>query len=274
MKWLQRIHQQSRLLMAEMVDTVRQALTLDQQMINGAELMSLEDRILYSAAPMTVDVAQLYVEQEQTQAAAGGESEFVAKGDGSTIRDQTDMFSLLDQVSCLIDQDELDAVGDSASRIELVFLDQGVADYESILEDLNQQKHAGVTIQVVMLGADSDGLVTINRFLACSTKQIDAVHFITHGTDRALKLGDTWYDLNALKMRQTEVAQWSNSLTDDADLLFYGCSIASSDLGREILSNLAVWTGADVAASSNNVGAESLGGTGCSNTIWAKCLLR
>ncbi len=260
MKWFRRIHQQSRLLMAEMVDTVRQALTLDQQMINGAELMSLEDRILYSAAPMTVDVAQLYVEQEQAQAAAGGESEFVAKGDGSTIRDQDDMFSLLDQVSYWVGQEVVDSPAISIARIEMVFLDESVADYEEILEDLRYRSSQGTQLEIVLIDPSQDGLQQINDRLGSLTAKLDAIHIISHGADRAVKLGNTWYDQQVVQEHEDHFRQWASVLKNDADILFYGCNLASSDDGRAILQSIADWTGADIAASDDLVGNARLGG--------------
>ena len=49
-------------------------------------------------------------------------------------------------------------------------------------------------------------------------------------------------------------------MTDDADLLIYGCDVAGSDQGREMVETLAALTGADVAASTDRTGNETLGG--------------
>ncbi|MBX3421912.1 MAG: DUF2341 domain-containing protein [Pirellulaceae bacterium] len=145
-------------------------------------------------------------------------------------------------------------------RIELVFLDQGVADYQQLLNDLQNQAGAGTRLEVVLLGADTDGLLTINAYLQQTEQRFDAVHFITHGTDRAVKFGDTWFDLSAVTAREDEFASWAGSLNERADLLFYGCNLASTDAGRELLTNFRNLTGADIAASVTAIGTESLGG--------------
>ncbi len=50
------------------------------------------------------------------------------------------------------------------------------------------------------------------------------------------------------------------ALSQDADLLLYGCDVAATESGVTFLDALAAATGADVAASNGDTGAESLGG--------------
>ena len=56
------------------------------------------------------------------------------------------------------------------------------------------------------------------------------------------------------------VAGWQNALTSDADLLFYGCDLAGSQNGQQLLQSLGALTGADVAASTDDTGHTLLGG--------------
>jgi len=81
-----------------------------------------------------------------------------------------------------------------------------------------------------------------------------------HGTDRAFKLGSTWTDAQSLAARHDELQHWGTALDDQGDILFYGCEIASSDVGRSMLEQISAWSSADVAASTTLVGAASLGG--------------
>ena len=148
----------------------------------------------------------------------------------------------------------------SFERIEIVFLDTSVQDYSQILADLQSQAEPGVRLEVALIDHHADGLVQINDRLAQLQKPVDAIHFIIHGTDRAFKLGDTWIDATVLATRQSEFQQWSSSLTTNADLMFYGCDLASTQAGRDLLGSIAEWTGADIAASETLVGAESMGG--------------
>ncbi len=145
-------------------------------------------------------------------------------------------------------------------RSEIVFVDTGVQDYQQIVADLTSSFRPGTTIQIHVLDGSRDGLQQIDAVFAQLGRPVDAVHFITHGTDRALRLGSVWIDTTALKSRRAEFIAWSAVLSPDADLVFYGCSLAGAESGRSILESIAAWTGADIAASTDATGAASLGG--------------
>ena len=89
---------------------------------------------------------------------------------------------------------------------------------------------------------------------------IDAIHLISHGNDQGLQLGDTWLSNNNLQNYNEQLQQWSAALDADADLLIYGCELASSEAGLSLINGLAELTSADVAASDDLTGAASLGG--------------
>ena len=54
--------------------------------------------------------------------------------------------------------------------------------------------------------------------------------------------------------------QWSQAFSAQGDLLLYGCDLAASADGRQLLDDLALLTGADVAASDDRTGSIALGG--------------
>ena len=87
-----------------------------------------------------------------------------------------------------------------------------------------------------------------------------AVHVIAHGADGQVQLGSVTLNAQTLMARAGEVASWGAALTDDADLLLYGCDVAQTALGQRFVSDLAALTRADVAASSGLTGAAALGG--------------
>ena len=153
-----------------------------------------------------------------------------------------------------------DLNSDQQQRTELVFVDTGVADYEAIVNDIRTVSRSTRAVQIVLLDATQDGLKQINLHMSGMTERVDTVHFITHGTDRALKLGSTWIDVGSLASHQSDLEQWRNVLTPDADLVFYGCDLASGESGRSILNSIALWTDADIAASDDATGMQSLGG--------------
>ena len=142
--------------------------------------------------------------------------------------------------------------------LELVFLDPSVPAAESLLADLLAQAAAGRRLEVVTLDASRDGIGQVTEALAGHV-QVDAIHFITHGTDAAVQLGDSWLNATTVAAHAVAVAGWGHSLKADGDLLFYGCDFASSARGRALLDWMAELTQADVAASTDKTGALSLG---------------
>ncbi len=188
MRWLQQVRRQSRLLLAEMVDTVRQALTLDQRSADGAELMSLEDRILYSAAPMAVDVAQLHLDGEQAHIAECVDTDVLATVDGTTTRDTEDMLGLLDQVSCLVEQEFASEQG-FGQTYEIAFVDRSLENIDVLLEDLRTSRGEQVHFEVRFIDTDVDGISFIGQVLSQSEHDFQSVHLITHGVEGAFQLG-------------------------------------------------------------------------------------
>ncbi|MCG6874151.1 MAG: DUF4347 domain-containing protein, partial [Betaproteobacteria bacterium] len=144
-------------------------------------------------------------------------------------------------------------------RLELVFVDARVPDQERLVADLLGQNDGWRHLEVVVLDPERDGIAQVTEALA-SRLQLDAVHFISHGTDGAVQLGGSWLDADALAANEAAVAGWGQSLKTDGDLLFYGCDVAASTQGEAFLSRLASLTQADVAASADFTGAEALGG--------------
>ena len=148
--------------------------------------------------------------------------------------------------------------GQSTLRRELLFLDAGLERDQQLVGDLTDDR-PDRWLSIVVLDADRDGLEQIAAALAEHT-DLDAVHFVSHGTDGAVKLGSTWLTSDSLVAYAGSVSRWADSLRSDADLLFYGCNLAGSQAGEELLESLRALTGADVAASVNDTGHASLGG--------------
>ncbi|MCA9058726.1 MAG: DUF4347 domain-containing protein, partial [Planctomycetaceae bacterium] len=143
---------------------------------------------------------------------------------------------------------------------QIVFVDDAVSDYQSILNDIRGNSALTTLTDVYVLQSGRDGLVQISEILAQQTAPVDSIHFISHGTSQAVKLGSTWLTEAVLSVRSQEVQQWSAVLTESADILFYGCDVADVDSGQSFLQTLAELTGADIAASTNATGRAELGG--------------
>jgi hypothetical protein len=133
-------------------------------------------------------------------------------------------------------------------RSEIVFVDASVPDSDNLLNDLQSQRDAGRVIEIVRIAEGVDGIALITTTLD-GRSDISAVHVIAHGADGQVQLGSVTLNAQTLLVRADEVAAWGAALTDDADLLLYGCDVAQTALGQGFVSDLAALTGADVAAS-------------------------
>jgi uncharacterized protein YjlB len=146
-----------------------------------------------------------------------------------------------------------------AARHELVFVDAGVEDYETLLAGLHERSGDRV-LDVYVLDTKLDGISQIGDVLAGYSEEIDALHIISHGNDQGIQLGDTWLTLDNLASHSEALAGWTQSLSSGGDLLLYGCNLAGSADGRALVDGLSVLTGADVAASVDLTGSAILGG--------------
>ena len=108
--------------------------------------------------------------------------------------------------------------------------------------------------RVLTLDPTRDALSQISASLA-GQSSVTSLRIIGHGQAGSLSLAGQTIDLATLQARSVEVATWASHLTADADILLYGCSVASTADGRAFVNTLATLTGADVAASTDPTGA-------------------
>ena len=207
---------------------VQRVLTRRAGMQAGAkrtlELQDLEERVLYSATPVPVPV----------------DAEMAAC------------------VACEAPADMQDAASHQATQsVELVIVDESVEDYEQLIDGLTSNPED--QFEILILDSQRDGIEQITEMLA-SRDDIGALHIVSHGRDGAVQLGSTTLTADNLGLYAGMLGQWGDSLTADADILFYGCDLGASDAGREFVDSLAILTGADVAASDDLTGHEDLGG--------------
>ncbi len=145
------------------------------------------------------------------------------------------------------------AEASTATPREIVFVDAGVANFELLARQMP------ASAEVIVLDAGRDGLEQITEALA-SRNGISAIHIFSHGVDGGFQVGSTWVNQFTLDWQADVIAGWRTALTEDADLLLYGCNIAATNDGQAFVERLAVLTQADVAASANDSGHASLGG--------------
>ncbi len=222
------------------------------------ELTELEDRILMSATPIAPDVmADTNVDD------TGDVHEVATEGIADSLRhawaapDNSSDLLLPDAAASDHAQEALaDAPSDHSS---LAFVDTSIDGYQDLVAHLQDEQGEAGPLEVVLLQSDMDGIEQITHALE-QHDQLSAVHILAHGTDSAIKLGNTWLDADRINAYAGTISGWSDALSSDADILFYSCGLASSPEGQSVLEAFHVLTGADVAASVDTTGHVSLGG--------------
>ncbi|MBL4607116.1 MAG: DUF4347 domain-containing protein, partial [Pseudomonadales bacterium] len=142
---------------------------------------------------------------------------------------------------------------------ELVVVDTATPDYQLFIDDILAQSDENRQIEVVLLNSEQDGLEQLSALLS-TYSNLDALHIISHGDAGEIALGSDSIDLLDLESQSEQLSAWQNAFSDDADLLIYGCDLASTAEGMLFVDTLAELTGTDVAASDDLTGSAALGG--------------
>ncbi|NUU39115.1 VCBS domain-containing protein [Pseudomonas sp. C2B4] len=140
----------------------------------------------------------------------------------------------------------------SAAR-SLLVIDSRIENREQLMAQLS----GNVTAIVVNVG--EDGLAAISAALAQLGK-VDSIQVLSHGASGQFTLGNRTITADNVDQLGKTLEQWRNNLTQGADIQLYGCDIGAGAAGKTLVTELARWTGADVAASSNDTGSTAAGG--------------
>ena len=205
-------------------------------------LLSLEQRLMFdaAAAATAAEVQSEQVAQDQAEAAVS--SEGTAE---STTPEQQESQELLHAIG---------SYSPGESSTEVVFVDPTVPDYESLLAGM------GPNVEVVVLDASRDGVEQIAESLT-GRSGIDAIHLISHGDAGTLQLGTGTLNAESMSTHYAdEFTTIQQTLSEQADILVYGCNFAEGEVGQAAVARLAELTGADVAANSDRTGHIDLGG--------------
>ncbi len=143
--------------------------------------------------------------------------------------------------------------GVTGQRHEVVFIDSNVRDYQQLLAGMPSGT------EVVILDARQDGLQQMADYLEGRTG-IEAIHILSHGDTGKIQLGNQWLDVQQLQARSGLLAAIGETLSEDGDILLYGCNVGADTVGVDFISSLAAATDADVAASTDATGAADRNG--------------
>ncbi|MHC5818071.1 MAG: DUF4347 domain-containing protein, partial [Nostoc sp.] len=135
----------------------------------------------------------------------------------------------------------------------LVFIDAAVEDKQSLIKGIDSES------EVFILDSYNNGIEQINEILA-SHSEISAIHIVSHGQSGGIQLGNGWLTRSQLQSDANQFQIWQSALTEDAEILLYGCNVAQGKEGVAFIEQLSQLTGADVAASNNLTGSIEAGG--------------
>lgn len=129
----------------------------------------------------------------------------------------------------------------------IVFIDTTVKDYQILRDGIAPGN------EVVLLNPNQDGVDKITGILA-NRSNIPNIQIISHGSEGSVQLGSANLSLETLDRYSDDLQNWSNSLSEKADIFIWGCNVASGNEGEAFVNQLSQLTGADIAASTNLTG--------------------
>ncbi|MEG4216575.1 DUF4347 domain-containing protein, partial [Microcoleus sp. Pol14C6] len=135
---------------------------------------------------------------------------------------------------------------------QIIFVDSSVLDYQSLIQNAD-------AAQIFILNNNLSGIEQITNALA-NQKDIEAVHILSHGNQGSFQLGADVLNENDIETFNTQLKQWGKALTENGDILLYGCDVAATETGNKFVKRLSELTGADVAASNDLTGSAAKGG--------------
>ncbi|WP_341218582.1 cadherin-like domain-containing protein, partial [Neptunomonas phycophila] len=151
----------------------------------------------------------------------------------------------------------LDPINKTGS-VELIVIDAGVENQTELLSQITSH-NTPTAYEIVYLNADENGLEQLSSIVT-NYEEISAIHLLSHGNSTGLQLGNSWVTQQTLTEQADLLAQWGASVTENADLLIYGCDLLSTDDGVAFAELFQQLSSMDVAASDDTTGASDLGG--------------
>ena len=133
------------------------------------------------------------------------------------------------------------------SRKEIVFIDKGVDDYQTIINSIDDTK------SIYLIDSNENGFAKMQSILQ-DQSDIDAVHIIGHASTGQVVLGNSILNSETINSFSTTLQSIGTSLTKDGDLLFYGCNLAQGEQGKLLIQQIGNITQADIAASDDITG--------------------
>ncbi|EAW35711.1 DUF4347 domain-containing protein [Lyngbya sp. PCC 8106] len=142
--------------------------------------------------------------------------------------------------------------------MELLFIDSAVQQPEYLTQHLTPESHPN--LHSFIISQTTNFLAEVTQILT-KYSQVNAIHFVFHGEDHNLRLGQINLTPKTLETYAPLLKQWHKVLTADADILLYGCNVAKTPKGQELVHQLSQLTRTNIAASTHLTGNAKLGGS-------------
>mgnify|MGYP000085152518 CR=1 FL=1 len=137
---------------------------------------------------------------------------------------------------------------------QLILIDPSVPDAAQLFRGLPADSNA------VMLTAHTDQITQISTLLK-QYQKLEALHLVTHGSPGALHFSNAVLSSSTLNQYWDQLAGWSASMENGADILLYGCETGKGSNGNAFIKLLGHITGLNVMASSQVLGHPQMGGS-------------
>ncbi|MDJ0517496.1 MAG: DUF4347 domain-containing protein [Trichodesmium sp. MO_231.B1] len=135
----------------------------------------------------------------------------------------------------------------------VIFVDSNIADYQSLVNSVEPGT------KVVVLDTNRNGVEQITEVLA-NYDNLDSVQILSHGDSGVLQLGSSTLNNGNIESYENQLQQWGKALSENGDILLYGCNVAEGEQGQAFINRLGEITAADIAASEDLTGSSDLGG--------------
>ncbi len=132
-------------------------------------------------------------------------------------------------------------------RKQVVFIDSQVQDYQTLIDAFNEDT------EVYLIQSNEDGFKKIDKVLK-NDADISSLHIIGHGSAGKILFGNATLSNDTIQSYNHTLRSIGQSLTEDGDILFYGCNVTSTEGGKTLISKISEVTKADIAASDDVTG--------------------
>ena len=132
-------------------------------------------------------------------------------------------------------------------RKQVVFIDSQVQDYQTLINAFNEDT------EVYLIQSNEDGFKKIDSVLKDNC-DVSSLHIIGHGSAGKILFGNATLSNDTIQSYNQTLRSIGQCLTEDGDILFYGCNVASTDGGKTLISKISEVTKADIAASDDVTG--------------------